>query len=69
MNRHEYNVSPTQAGLHGVVDENGALVADGFATNESAWRWIDKHSDEGLADTERVRRIRTSARFSEGRWR
>jgi hypothetical protein len=29
-----------------------------FRSHEEAWRWIDQHTDEGRADTDRYNRIR-----------
>lgn len=33
-------------------------------SNAQAWRWIDHHTPEGQADTDRHYRIRESDRFS-----
>ena len=48
-----------------IQSENGWIVADDtgkragpFTTNAQAWSWIDRHSDEGLDDSERYSRIR-----------
>jgi hypothetical protein len=37
---------------------NGQRRVGPFDTNAAAWLWIDRHSDEGLGDTERYGRIR-----------
>ena len=46
-------------GTYDVV-ENGEDVKTGFATSEAAWRWIDRHHEEGIKDENARRRIRTS---------
>ena len=40
------------------VEAHGCVLAGPFETNEQAWRWLDAHSAEGRADTERYQRIR-----------
>jgi hypothetical protein len=49
-------------GVHWV--EVGAFTAGPFATNAEAWSWIDRHSNEGLGDTERYDRIRMAVNGS-----
>jgi hypothetical protein len=39
------------------------LIVATFPTNAEAWAFIDKHTDEGRADTDRYNRIRIA--FSE----
>ena len=54
------------AGLGGTFDvvRGEMVLASGFSTNAAAWAWLDRHSEEGLADVDRNCRIRASAAFS-----
>lgn len=48
---------------HEVQTTMGEVLAV-CATNAAAWRWIDKHTGSGRADTDRHYRIRNSGNFS-----
>lgn len=50
-------------GKHEVQTMAGDVLAV-CDSNSQAWRWIDRHGDEGKADDERQIRIRQSDRFS-----
>ncbi|WP_394109990.1 hypothetical protein [Xanthobacter autotrophicus] len=47
-----------------MIDGKGEPIAKGFSSNAAAWNWIDRHSREGRADTDRHHRIRQSAGFT-----
>lgn len=50
-------------GQHEVRTAGGDLLAV-CATNAEAWAWIDRHSAEGQADTDRHRRVQRSEPFT-----
>lgn len=50
-------------GRHEVQTTAGDVLAV-CATNAAAWRWIDRNTGEGRADTDQHYRIRNSERFS-----
>lgn len=41
---------------HWVID-HAKPIAGPFASNATAWHWIDKHTEEGLEDQDRFNRI------------
>jgi hypothetical protein len=55
--------APPPVGDLTVVESGGdfyVAVAGPFSNHASAWAWVDQNSDEGRADTDRFRRIRTA---------
>lgn len=53
-------VSQSPDGTFDVIDESGAKLCGGFATNAAAWGWIDRTDNAAMEDEERRRRIQTS---------
>jgi hypothetical protein len=40
------------------VVDGGAVLADGFATNAQAWRWVDDRCDQVFEEThDRIRNV------------
>jgi hypothetical protein len=33
-----------------VVTRDGAVIEDGFTSNTAAWRWLDQHCEDEIAD-------------------
>ncbi|MFG1340264.1 hypothetical protein [Xanthobacter autotrophicus] len=62
--RANLHVEPNAEGTHDVIDGKGEPIAKGFSSNAAAWDWIDRHSHEGRADTDRHHRIRQSPGFT-----
>lgn len=63
MDATHLRVYPTPEGKHEVRNAAGKVLA-ACESNAAAWRWIDKHTTDGQADTDRRHRIRNSERFS-----
>jgi hypothetical protein len=40
-----------------VADDDGRRIAGPFESNAAAWRWIDRHTNEGLEDQHRFNQI------------
>jgi hypothetical protein len=49
---------PWADSLWAVINARGEPVKDGFTSNEAAWSWIDRNTDEGRDDNDRYNRIR-----------
>jgi hypothetical protein len=32
------------------VTRDGAVIVDGFTSNAAAWRWLDQHDEDEIAD-------------------
>jgi hypothetical protein len=47
-------------GRWSVVSDHGETIVADLPTNEAAWRWVDNHTDEGRADIDKHRRIRSN---------
>jgi len=47
-------VIPDEFHGYSVVDDYGRILAGGFQTNGSAWRWIDRQNGEPISRSEDV---------------
>jgi hypothetical protein len=45
-------VTQNTAGMWLVADGNGIVIASSFATNEAAWRWLDRQGGEPISKSE-----------------
>lgn len=59
----DYRIHRRNDGEHEVRNSAGDVMT-ACRTNAEAWRWIDRHSEDGQMEEDRHLRIRSSSRFA-----